>query len=160
ELDQEISGLVRDGRELSTDEPVDRGLIKRWRDAAKVNEKAVEIEQDAFTRTGDQLADLKASKNLVTDVPWDIRLRRALRVVANNKAERDISLQAFDGTVYDIECSRGDEFYGKSILNAWRANPSDRSTCAVCDSRTWCSSFASQYGAGRSIFPECPRVKL
>jgi hypothetical protein len=160
ELGQEIGGFTpHGGRKLSTDETVDPELIKPWRDTAKLNERVAGIEQDALIRTGDKLADLKASKKLITIVPWDIRLRRALRVIPNDATDRGTSLQAFDGTVFGIECSRGDEFHGKSILKAWPANSSDRGTCAACDSRTWCTSFARHYAGGRPVLPECPRVR-
>jgi hypothetical protein len=161
ELDQEVSGFTpKGGAKLSTDEPVDRGRIKPWRDAAKLAADAAEADQDILAKSGDALADLKASKKLVTSVPWDVRLRRALRIIPNDPAERTTSLLAFDTTVYDIECCRGDEFHGTSILKSWPKNPGDQSTCTVCDSRTWCPSFSKNYAGGKPVLPELPKVKV
>jgi len=161
ELDREVSGVsATGGIKLSTDEPVDRNHIKAWRAAAKLAANAAEAEQDALTMAGDPLADLKAASKLATVVPWDVRLRRALRVVPNESVLRRHSLQAFDSTVFDIECSRGDEFHGTPVLSAWSANPVDHSTCAACDSRTWCPSFSKHHAGGRTVSPDMPKVKL
>jgi len=160
ELDREVSGFtLKGGQKLSTDEPVDRVRIKAWRDAAKLAADAAEAEQETLTKAGDPLADLKASKKLVTAVPWDVRLRRALRVIPNDPTKRATSLAAFDATVYDIECSRGNEFHGSAILASWYTNSSDHSTCAACDSRTWCPSFSSSHAGGKPVVPELPKVK-
>jgi hypothetical protein len=160
ELDREVSCFApKGGTKLSTDEPVDRGWIKAWRDAAKLAADAAEAEQELLTKAGDPLADLKASKKLVTAVPWDVRLRRALRVIPNDAVKRAASLAAFDATVYDIECSRGDEFHGSAILASWYTNPSDHGTCAACDSRTWCPSFSVIHAGGTAVVPELPKVK-
>lgn len=160
ELDREVSGFTPKGRgKLSTDEPVDPTLIKGWRAAAKQAADAAEAEQERLAKAGDPAVDLKASKKLVTQVPWDIRLRRALRVIPNDATQRAISLQAFDSTVFDIECSRGNEFHGNAILRSWNTNPGDHGTCAACDSRTWCPSFAKHHAAGKKVLPDLPRVK-
>ena len=161
ELEREVSGYTpKGGARLSTDEPVDRALIKPWREAAKQSADATEAEQEQLTKAGDTAADLRASWKLSTQVPWDIRLRRALRVVPNDLAKRTNSLQAFDATVFEIECSRGDEFHGKRVLQAWTTNPSDHGTCAACDSRTWCPSFAKYHAGGKKVLPDLPKVKI
>jgi len=161
ELEREVSGFTsKDGTKLSTDESVDRGLLKAWRAAAKVSSDTAEAEQELLTKAGDPAADLKASKKLTTAVPWEDRLRRALRVIANEAVPRATSLKAFDATVFDIECSRGAEFHGASVLTSWSTNPADHSTCAACDSRTWCPSFAKHHAGGKSVVPDMPKVKL
>jgi len=161
ELDREVSGyLPKGGVNLSTDETVDRGQLKAWRDAAKLAADAAEAEQETLTKAGDPLADLKASRKLSTAVPWDVRLRRALRVIPNDPTQRATSLTAFDGTVFDIECSRGAEFHGAGVLASWTPNPADHGTCAACDSRTWCPSFSKHHAAGKPTIPETPKVKL
>jgi hypothetical protein len=161
DLEREISGFTqKNGTKLSTDQPVDPSLIKPWRGAAKVAADNAEKEQESLMKAGDKTADLKASKKLTTAVPWDVRLRRAMRMVKNESASRIVSLQAFDGTVYKIECCRGDEFHGKQIVNAWDTNATDRSTCAACDSRTWCPSFSKQHAGGKPVSPEPPKVKV
>jgi hypothetical protein len=161
DLDREVSHYAsKGGNSLSTDEPVDRTLIKPWRDAAKKAADAAELEQESLTTIGDEAADIKASQKLTTAVPWDVRLRRALRVIRNDDSERLTSLQAFDSTVFDIECSRGAEFYGKSVLNAWSTNPADHNTCAACDSRTWCPAFCKHHAGGKRVLPDIPKVKI
>jgi len=161
DLDREVSGYTpKGGKALSTDEPADRTQIKAWRNAAKAVADAVEDEHESLTKAGDEAAVLKASQKLVTSVPWDVRLRRALRVIKNDDSERLTSLQAFDSTVYDIECSRGTELYGKSVLNSWSTNPDDHNTCAACDSRTWCPSFSKHHAGGKRVLPDTPKVKV
>jgi hypothetical protein len=161
ELDREVSGFTpKSGATLSTDELVDRAELKTWRDAAKLASDAAEAEQETLTKAGDTSAVLKASKQLCTVVPWDVRLRRALRVIPNDPAPRATSLLAFDATVFEIECSRGDEFHGVSVLKSWSTNPGDRSTCAACDSQTWCPSFSKHYAGGKAVAPDTPKVKL
>ena len=161
ELDREVSGFTpKGGAKLSTDEPVDRAELKAWRDAARLSADSAEAEQEILTKAGDTSADLRASKLLSTAVPWDVRLRRALRIIRNDPGPRATSLHAFDATVFEIECSRGDEFHGVSILRSWSTNPADHSTCAACDSRTWCPAFAKHHAGGRVVEPDTPKVKL
>jgi hypothetical protein len=161
DLERESSGFTqKNGTKLSTDQPVDPSLVGPWRGAAKVAADSAEKEQEALMKAGDAAADLKASKKLITVVPWDVRLRRAMRIVKNESASRMVSLQAFDATVYKIECCRGDEFHGKQIVKAWDTNATDRGTCAACDSRTWCPSFSKTFGGGKHLLPEAPKVKV
>jgi hypothetical protein len=161
DLEKEVSGFTSGGGiKLSTDQPVDESLLKPWRNAAKSAAEKAENEQEALFKAGDAEADLKASKWMSTAVPWDVRLRRAMRIVPNKAADRVISLEAFDDTVHKIECCRGDEFHGKQIVRAWDTNPSDRSTCAACDSRTWCPSFSTHYAGGKPVSPDTPKVKV
>lgn len=162
DLDREVAGFVPKGTavKLSTDEPVDRTKIKAWRDAAKLAADAAEAEQEALTKAGDKAADLKASKKLTTAVPWNIRLRRALRIIPNDNVKRATSLAEFDDTVFDIECNRGDEFHGTPILSSWPTNPHDHNTCAACDSRTWCPSFSAHHAGGAAVVPDLPKVKI
>jgi hypothetical protein len=161
DLDKEVRGhTTKGGKSLSTDEAVDRTHIKPWREAAKQAADLAEAEQESLAKSGDKEADLKASKRLVTSVPWDVRLRRALRVIRNDPAERQYSLGAFDDTVYEIECCRGDEFHGRSVLKAWDTNPEDHQTCAACDSRTWCPTFSKHHAGGKLVLPDLPKVKV
>lgn len=161
ELEREVTGFTpHGGSRLSTDQPVDKARIKPWLNAAKQAAVKAQQEQERLTRAGDEEADLKASRFLTTVVPWDVRLRRAMRIVPNDAAERQASLKAFDETVYRIECCRGVEFHGRRIVEAWDTNPSDRGTCAACDSRTWCPSFSKHYAGGRRVSPEPPKVKV
>jgi hypothetical protein len=160
ELDREVNGVVsRDGIKLSTDESVDPKLIRQWRDAARVAAEKTEKEQEVLSKAGDFEADLKSSRNMTTQVPWDVRLRRAMRLIRNDADKRATSLGAFDGIVYKIECSRGDEFHGNGVLKSWSTNPNDRSTCAACDSRTWCPTFSRHYADGKAVLPETPKVR-
>jgi hypothetical protein len=160
ELEREVTGYTpRSGAKLSTDEPVDPGLIAPWRADARRAANVAEAEQEALSKAGDHLADLKASKKLSTSVPWDVRLRRALRIVPNDPSLRATSLAAFDATVYEIECSKGSEFHGSGLLASWPANPADRSTCAACDSLSWCPSFSKHHAGGKPVTPDMPRVK-
>lgn len=162
ELDRELGGKGSTGRGVvSTDEAVARTLIKEWRIAAREASDAAAAEQEALVKAGDRAADLKASVKLTASkVPWDVRLRRALRIVPNDTPARDGSLVTFDGIVYDIECCRGSEFHGAGILTSWPTNPVDHSTCAACDSRTWCAAFSRHHAGGTKVLPQTPKVPV
>lgn len=98
----------------------------------------------------DSAAAMAASKELLpSPVPWDLRLRRALRIVPvdepkTGKSRIPDALQSFDEVVEWIETCRGKEFHGKTIMASWDRNCTDPSTCAACDARTWCPDFPSE----------------
>lgn len=107
----------------------------------------------------DQAAALNASMQLLpSPIPWDHRLRRALRIVPTIDAHTGSSripdaLKSFDEVVESIETCRGREFHGQNIMAAWDRNNSHQSTCAACDSRTWCPDFPKETA------PRLPGVK-
>lgn len=97
----------------------------------------------------DSQAALAASKALLpSPIPWDLRLKRALRIVPvddpqTGKSRIPDALSSFDEVVEWIETCRGKEFHGGKILSAWERNCSDQQTCAACDARTWCPDFSA-----------------
>jgi hypothetical protein len=89
------------------------------------------------------------------------RLRRAVRLVPVTGRERDAALKAFDDVVGRIELCRVRETQGASILSAWERNPSDESTCTVCDHRTFCPDYRAGWGRkNRELEPRLPGVKV
>lgn len=78
------------------------------------------------------------------ELPFDYRLARSLRVVPVSEDSIKNALDQFDGIVRRIETCRGREMAAAPILDAWERNPSDESTCAACDSRTFCPSFTDE----------------
>ncbi|MBM4366147.1 MAG: PD-(D/E)XK nuclease family protein [Deltaproteobacteria bacterium] len=89
------------------------------------------------------------------------RLARALRIVPISAASVQQAELAFDAVVKDIETCRGREEYGTSLLNAWDRNPSEESTCVVCDSRTYCPDYQTNYAAQQGeLTPRLPAKKI
>jgi len=78
------------------------------------------------------------------ELPFEFRLERALRVEPIDKASVDKALVQFDEVVAKIETCRGKELGNGKILSTWDKNSSDDSTCAACDSRTFCPEFKKE----------------
>ncbi len=92
---------------------------------------------------------------------FEYRLARALRIVPISPATVAQAEVAFDKVVKDIETCRGREVHGASLLTAWDRNPSDESTCVVCDSRTFCPDYQAQYAAKHGeVTPRLPATRL
>lgn len=83
-------------------------------------------------------ADAKAMR---PDVPFEFRLNRALRVVPICPKTIDDARREFTEVVKKIEYSRGSEYHGSVIADAWAQNADDESTCAACDFRTYCPTL-------------------
>lgn len=98
-------------------------------------------------------------KNLPT-LSFGYRLSRALRVVPITPESIGVALEAFDGVVREIESCRGREANGGSVIQSWTRNSNEESTCVVCDSRTYCpdyqTNYASKHGDNE---PRLPGVK-
>lgn len=82
-------------------------------------------------------------------LPFDYRLRRALRVVPVTPETVAEALSAFDAVVKRIETCRGQELAGTSIIDAWERRPEDENNCVVCDSRTFCPDYRLKYATSR-----------
>jgi hypothetical protein len=68
---------------------------------------------------------------------------------------------AFDDVVKDIETCRGREEHGGTLLTAWDRNPTQESTCVVCDSRTYCPDYQANYAAKHGeLTPRLPAKKI
>ena len=93
----------------------------------------------------------------IPNFPLEYRLERARRVVPVSQAAIDHALGEFDKIVERIETCRGRELHGTPVIGAWDRNPSDESTCAVCDSRTYCPDFITHYAKQRQeLSPRLP----
>jgi hypothetical protein len=78
------------------------------------------------------------------ELPFEFRLERALRVEPIDQATVGKALVQFDEVVAKIETCRGKELGNGKILSTWDKNSSDDSTCAACDSRTFCTEFKKE----------------
>jgi len=78
------------------------------------------------------------------ELPFEFRLERALRVEPIDRASVDKALVQFDEVVAKIETCRGRELGNGKILSTWDKNSSEDSTCAACDSRTFCPEFKKE----------------
>jgi len=158
-LATDLVDLRDEGAAGQTDIAVGEGEIKTWLKTCRDQRKAAGMIVDAAT-VKDEKAALEASKVLLpSPVPWDLRLRRALRIVpvmdANTGNSRiPDALKSFDEVVEWIETCRGQEFHGQPIMQAWDRNNSHQSTCAACDARTWCPDFSKETA------PRLPGVKV
>lgn len=95
----------------------------------------------------------KSSRAHLPGIPFDFRLKRALRLVSVNDATIEKSLEAFDRVVVQIETCRGKEMLSGSVLKTWVKNASDENTCKACDSRTYCDAYKSEK------YPSLPAIK-
>ncbi len=78
------------------------------------------------------------------ELPFEFRLQRALRIEPIDQVSIDKALVQFDDVVARIETCRGKELGNGKILSTWDKNDSDDSTCAACDSRTYCPQFKKE----------------
>jgi len=86
-------------------------------------------------------------------LPFEFRLRRALRIIPVTPDTVEDALVAFDQTVARIEVCRGKELAQGQVLSTWEKNSVDKSTCTACDARTFCPSY------GAESQPKLPGVK-
>ena len=87
------------------------------------------------------------------ELPFEFRLRRAIRVIPVTEGTMAHALEQFDQTVARIEVCRGRELEEGRVLNTWEKNPAEESTCTACDARTFCPSY------GKEREPKLPGIK-
>jgi hypothetical protein len=59
-----------------------------------------------------------------------------------------------------IETCRGQEVHGTPVLTAWEKNSTDEGTCVICDYRTYCPTYQTQYATQHGdTQPRLPGVK-
>lgn len=87
------------------------------------------------------------SRGPLIALSWEYRLARAIRVVPVTPEAVRVATDAFDGVVQEIETCMGTEVGGGPLLGSWSRNPSDESSCVVCDSRTYCPDYQRLYAA-------------
>lgn len=148
-LASDLDELRKEIKEEKTDIGASDADLKTWRDTCRDQRKrAMEILDTASGKDGTVV--LAASKELIpSPIPWELRLKRALRIVPvddqkTGKSRIPDALKSFDEVVEWIETCRGKEFHGGTIMSAWDRNCSDEQTCAACDARTWCSDFKTE----------------
>jgi hypothetical protein len=96
----------------------------------------------------------KGRKGQLPTIPFEFRLRRALRLVPVNAATITQSLKAFDQVVARIETCRGKEIASGTVIQTWEKNSSDENTCKACDSRTYCPDYKKEKT------PSLPAVRM
>ena len=75
------------------------------------------------------------------ELPFEFRLRRAIRVIPVTEGTMAHALEQFDQTVARIEVCRGKELEEGRVLNTWEKNPAQESTYTACDARTFLSEL-------------------
>lgn len=159
-LSSDLQDLAREARKPDTDIVLDAGSIKGWLATTRDQRREAKRVLNDHPDQGGNAAELAASLELVgTPIPFDQRLRRALRVVptddpVSGQSKIPNALTNFDQVVSQIETCRGKEHHGQTILSAWDCNTSDDATCAACDGRTWCPDFSKETA------PRLPGVKV
>ncbi len=158
-LASDLEYLRKEFSEGRTDIGATASETKGWLSTCRnQRKKAAKILDSSVGK--DSVSALQASKALLpSPIPWDLRLKRALRIVTvedpkTGKSRIPAALKSFDEVVTWIETCRGREFHGSAILTAWDRNCTDSGTCAACDARTWCPDFASETA------PRLPGVKI
>lgn len=84
-------------------------------------------------------------KSPAPKLPFEFRLRRALRVVEVTDESKQNSLKRFDEVVARVETCRGRELVEEQVVNSWEKNSSYENTCTVCDFRTFCPAYQQTY---------------
>lgn len=148
-LASDLEDLRKEVKAKKTDIEFTEDDIKTWLGICRdQRSRAAAIVDSAAGKDG--AAALAASKELLpSPIPWDLRLKRALRIVPvddpkTGKSRIPDALTSFDEVVEWIETCRGREFHGGTIMAAWERNCTDEGTCAACDARTWCPDFTSE----------------
>lgn len=95
------------------------------------------------------LRDFKKSDKTLPQLPFDFRLKRAIRVMLVTEQTIQHSLEQFDRTVARIEVCRSRELQQGQILSTWEQLPEEQ-TCVACDARTFCPSY---HGATKPTLP-------
>lgn len=86
----------------------------------------------------DQMLTNFRGKGALTGLPYDFRLKRAMRIIPIDDNSIKRSLDAFNDVVRRIEICRGKENATSDIFSSWESNPTDKSTCTACDAKTYC----------------------
>lgn len=87
----------------------------------------------------------KASADASGDkLPIEFRLARAIHSFPVCTVSVAEALHSFDAVVARIEACRASERATGKIISAWEQNSEDEGTCAACDARTFCPSYATQ----------------
>jgi hypothetical protein len=89
----------------------------------------------------------------IPTLPFEFRLKRALRLLPVTEETIAHALQEFDNAVARIEVCRGKELQHGRVLSTWEKNTEDESTCTACDARTFCPSYTAESE------PKLPLVK-
>jgi hypothetical protein len=150
--------------------PVVAGVLFYVNELYPTREDLQDLKQEIANKTTDvpPVLGSEAEKMLkswkirdpLPDLPFDYRLARAFRVVSIDDHSIELALKEFDKVVQDIETCRGREVNGTTVLSAWDRNSTDEGTCVVCDSRTFCPDYRSQYAKNRGEFtPRIPGVR-
>ena len=148
-LASDLEDLRKEIKAKRTDIGASDQDIKLWLATCRDQRSEAKTIVDAATGR-DNAAALAASEKLVpSPIPWDLRLKRALRIVpvddpVTGESRIPAALKSFDEVVEWIETCRGQEFHCGSIMKSWDRNPSDEGTCAACDARTWCPDFKDE----------------
>ena len=99
-------------------------------------------------------------KDLMPELPFEFRLRRALRVVEVTLESKRASLERFDEVVARVETCRGRELVEEQVVDSWEKNPSYENTCTVCDFRTFCPAYRKTYARKHDESqPKLPSVR-
>jgi hypothetical protein len=158
-LASDLGDLLKEIKSKSTDIRADEKDIKDWLSICRDQHSKASVIVNAAVGK-DSAAILDASKELLpSPIPWDLRLKRALRIVPVVDSKTGLNripdaLNSFDEVVSWIETCRGREYHGNTIITCWDRNSSDERTCAACDARTWCPDFTKE------SIPRLPGVKI
>lgn len=131
-------------------------LLPTRGDLRKLREEMRQGITDVVPEPGSEADELLRGwdgKGPLPELPFEFRLRRAIRVIPVTEGTMAHALEQFDQTVARIEVCRGKELEEGRVLNTWEKNPAEESTCTACDARTFCPSY------GKEKMPKLPGIK-
>jgi hypothetical protein len=121
-------------------------LLPTWNDLALMREEIDAGTTDVAPAPGSEADRLirprrRGDPDVSPPLPFEFRLRRALRIVPVSTATQDRAAEAFDKVVARIEASRVEEQLAGVIIASWPKDTSDAATCAACDFRPICPDY-------------------
>lgn len=139
--------------------PVYAGMIIYLNELLPTKGDLLRLKQEILSKTTDIVPEpnsnveaqlmsfLKGSAK--PDLPFEFRLRRAVRIIPINEKSVQEALVSFDKTVARIEVCRGEELQASKVISTWEKNSTDESTCTACDAKTFCPSYRNENSPAR-----------
>ena len=124
-----------------------RGDLMRLKQ--EILDGTTDVMPEPGSETDRLLRNFKKSDKTLPQLPFDFRLKRAVRVMLVSDQTVQHSLEQFDHTVARIEICRSRELQQGQILSTWDQIPEEQ-TCVACDASTFCPSYR---GATKPALP-------
>jgi hypothetical protein len=121
-------------------------LLPTWNDLALMRAEIDAGTTDVVPVPGSDVDRMIRSRrrgdpDLPPPLPFEFRLRRALRIVPVSSSTQDRAAEEFDKVVARIEAAKVEEQLAGVIIASWPKDTSDAGTCSACDFRPVCPDY-------------------